>query len=120
MTRAHDVPAATAPDLESAIEVLRSRGLRASAGRRLVLEVLHDRDQPLTAEQIVDGLHGHSDAASVYRNRETLEGVREQTRRDHGWEARFTHFPIAGLCPDCAGRRSQHVDGHAASDDARP
>jgi hypothetical protein len=28
--------------------------------------------------------------------------VRDQIRRDFGYEARFTHFPIAGLCPDCA------------------
>lgn len=31
-----------------------------------------------------------------------LDAVRDQIRRDFGYEARFTHFPIAGLCPDCA------------------
>jgi Fur family ferric uptake transcriptional regulator len=33
---------------------------------------------------------------------EQLDPVRERIRRDFGYEARFTHFPIAGLCPDCA------------------
>lgn len=33
---------------------------------------------------------------------ERLDAVRAQVRRDFGYEARFTHFPIAGLCPDCA------------------
>jgi Fur family transcriptional regulator, ferric uptake regulator len=31
-----------------------------------------------------------------------LDPVRDRIRRDFGYEARFTHFPIAGLCPDCA------------------
>jgi Fur family transcriptional regulator, ferric uptake regulator len=33
---------------------------------------------------------------------EKLDPVRDRIRRDFGYEARFTHFPIAGLCPDCA------------------
>jgi Fur family ferric uptake transcriptional regulator len=33
---------------------------------------------------------------------EQLDPVRDRIRRDFGYEARFTHFPIAGLCPDCA------------------
>jgi Fur family ferric uptake transcriptional regulator len=35
-----------------------------------------------------------------------LEAVREQIRRDFGYAARFTHFPIAGLCPDCAAEEA--------------
>ena len=30
-----------------------------------------------------------------------LDKVRSAIRREFGYEARFTHFPIAGLCPDC-------------------
>ena len=30
-----------------------------------------------------------------------LDGVRDAVRDDTGWESRFTHFPISGLCPDC-------------------
>jgi Fur family transcriptional regulator, ferric uptake regulator len=33
---------------------------------------------------------------------EALDGVREAIRRDFGYDARFTHFPIAGLCAGCA------------------
>jgi Fur family ferric uptake transcriptional regulator len=33
---------------------------------------------------------------------ERLDGVRDLIRREFGYEARFAHFPIAGLCPDCA------------------
>jgi Fur family transcriptional regulator, ferric uptake regulator len=31
-----------------------------------------------------------------------LEPVREAVRSQFGYEARFAHFPIVGLCPDCA------------------
>jgi Fur family ferric uptake transcriptional regulator len=144
MTRPHSaVPLVEAPDLESAAAVVRSRGLRLSTARRLVLQALYATDEPLTADRIA----GDLDVASVYRNLETLEqiglvrhfhlghgpglyaraavglfeyllcdacgavvaveperldAVRDQVRRDFGYEARFTHFPIAGLCPDCA------------------
>lgn len=33
-----------------------------------------------------------------------LDGVRDTVRDETGWEARFTHFPISGLCPDCRSR----------------
>jgi Fur family transcriptional regulator, ferric uptake regulator len=144
MTRPHSaVPLVEAPDIESAAAVVRSRGLRLSTARRLVLEALYATDEPLTADRIA----GDLDVASVYRNLETLEqiglvrhfhlghgpglytrasagryeyllcdacgavmaleperldAVRDRIRSDFGYEARFTHFPIAGLCPDCA------------------
>jgi Fe2+ or Zn2+ uptake regulation protein len=31
-----------------------------------------------------------------------LEPVREAIARAFGWRVRFSHFPIAGLCPRCA------------------
>jgi Fur family transcriptional regulator, ferric uptake regulator len=31
-----------------------------------------------------------------------LDGVRDRVRERFGYEARFTHFPIVGLCPACA------------------
>lgn len=144
MSRPHSaVPPIDAPDLQAAATVIRSRGLRLSTSRRLVLEALYASDEPLRADQIA----GDLDLASVYRNLETLEGVglvrhfhlghgpglyarasagrheyllcdacgavlavpperldavRDLIRSDFGYEARFTHFPIAGLCPDCA------------------
>jgi Fur family transcriptional regulator, ferric uptake regulator len=33
---------------------------------------------------------------------EELDGVRDGIRREFGFEARWSHFPIVGLCPDCA------------------
>jgi Fur family ferric uptake transcriptional regulator len=69
-------PPVAAPDLDAAVELLRSRGLRVSAARRLVLEALFAAGGPVPAERIADGLSGRlprSDLASVYRNLETLE-----------------------------------------------
>ena len=149
MTVSHTGPALEAPDLEAAIAAVRARGLRLSSARRLVLEALYAANEPVSAEQVADGLAGRlprSDIASVYRNLETLEeaglvrhvhlghgpglyvratdareyvvcdscgafqatepggldDVRRSIRRKFGYEARFSHFPIVGLCPDCA------------------
>jgi len=74
----HNGPALAAPTLDEAIDALRSRGLRASSARRLVLEALFAADEPVSAERIADGLGGRfsrSDLASVYRNLETLEDL---------------------------------------------
>ena len=38
----------------------------------------------------------------VELGRGELDKVRAQIREGFGYEARFTHFPIVGLCPDCA------------------
>ena len=150
MTAPHTGPSLEAPDVESAVEALRARGMRISSARRLVLEALYAADAPISAEQIADGLAGRlprSDLASVYRNLETLEqvglvrhshlghgpglymptGAREREylvcdscsavkavepsemdavrtliHERFGYEARFSHFPILGLCADCA------------------
>jgi Fur family ferric uptake transcriptional regulator len=136
--------------MDSAVEALRSHGLRVSAARRLVLESLFAAEGPIPAERIADGLAGRlpqSDLASVYRNLETLEAVglvrhfhlghgpglyglagagereylvcgtchavravepgemealRSLIRRDFGYDAHFSHFPIVGLCAQCA------------------
>ena len=153
MTRSYSVPTLEAPDLDAALAAMREHGLRASAARRLVLEAMFATDEPVTVEQIADGLGGRlprSDITSVYRNLERLEGiglvrhfhighgpglyvragaprrefllcdacgsvrsidpseldrVRDVVREDLGHEASFTHFPIAGLCAECAARR---------------
>ncbi|HEV7460537.1 MAG TPA: transcriptional repressor [Solirubrobacteraceae bacterium] len=34
---------------------------------------------------------------------EALDGVRAAVHEACGYEARFTHFPVVGLCPRCAG-----------------
>jgi Fur family ferric uptake transcriptional regulator len=33
---------------------------------------------------------------------EQLDALREQVREQFGFQVRFTHFPIVGLCPQCA------------------
>jgi Fur family transcriptional regulator, ferric uptake regulator len=149
MTSPRTGPSLDAPDLDTAVEALRTQGLRVSAARRLVLEALYSAPEPITADQIADGLAGRlprSDLASVYRNLETLEHiglvrhfhlghgpglytpagagepaylvcsacngvtavdpddmepVRALIRERFGYEARFDHFPILGLCKEC-------------------
>ena len=156
MTAPHTGPPLAAPDMDAAVEALRSRGLRVSAARRLVLESLFAAEGPIPAERIADGLAGRlpqSDLASVYRNLETLEvvglvrhfhlghgpglyglagagereylvcnscdavravepgemeRVRSLIRREFGYEARFSHFPIVGLCAECAREEPDH------------
>jgi len=44
----------------------------------------------------------------------SLDSVRDAVRRLSGFEARFSHFPIVGLCPNCAGKqrsRSKRANG---------
>jgi Fur family ferric uptake transcriptional regulator len=36
---------------------------------------------------------------------EALDGVRSAIRDAFGYEARFSHFPIVGQCPDCSSQR---------------
>jgi len=44
---------------------------------------------------------------------ERLERTRETIRSDFGYEARFTHFPIVGICADCsAPGESPHAHEH--------
>jgi Fur family transcriptional regulator, ferric uptake regulator len=64
--------------LGDAIALMRARGLRASAARRLVLEALLVADGPMSAEQIAQGIGGRvpsSDIGSVYRNLQALEDI---------------------------------------------
>lgn len=78
MTLTKNNPALAATSVEDAVELLRERGLRASAARRLVLEALFAADAPISAERVASGVEGRvprSDLASVYRNLETLEAA---------------------------------------------
>ena len=132
MTRPHSaVPLVEAPDIESAAAVVRSRGLRLSTARRLTADrIAGDLDVASvyrnleTLEQIGlvrhfhlghgPGLYTRASAgryeyllcdacgAVMALEPERLDAVRDRIRSDFGYEARFTHFPIAGLCPDCA------------------
>jgi Fur family ferric uptake transcriptional regulator len=89
MTVPHHTSPLAAPSVEDAVELLRSRGLRVSSARRLVIEALFAAERPLTAEEIAAGLEGwlpSSDLASVYRNLDTLEqlGLVRHVHAGHG------------------------------------
>jgi Fur family ferric uptake transcriptional regulator len=150
-------------DLDEAMQVVRHSGLRLTSARRLVLEALLKAREPISAEEIADGLGGRmtqSDIASVYRNLETLgslglvrhfhaghgpgryvlegtsdreyiscescgklesvdpselDAVRDHVRALCGFEARFSHFPIVGLCARCARKKSAKGKASAAA-----
>lgn len=89
MTQTFSGPPLPADDMDAAAELLRSRGHRVSAARRLVLTALFEADAPIAAEEIASGLGGRlpaSDLASVYRNLETLEqlGLVSHVHLGHG------------------------------------
>lgn len=157
MTVSPDRKPVVVADLREAIDAVRQRGLRMTSARRLVLEALLKTREPISAEDIADGLGGRmteSDIASVYRNLETLgsvglvrhfhaghgpgryvlEGsadreylacescgalesvepaaldpVRDAVREISGFEVRFSHFPIVGVCARCARTRAMEA-----------
>jgi Fur family transcriptional regulator, ferric uptake regulator len=152
VTESPQAPPLQFEDIDDVLAVLRERGHRISAARRLVLEALFAAEGPVSAQFIADGLNGAKtelDRTSVYRNLEQLEQlgvirhvhlghgpslyhlvgagereylaceacgrvtsvdpseldpVRDRVRRQFGYEARFGHFPIVGLCRECAAK----------------
>ena len=89
MTRTHAADPLEADDPEQAMQMLRERGIRISAARRLVIETLYEADGPVAADEIAAGLGGRlpgSDLTSVYRNLETLEraGLVRHFHAGHG------------------------------------
>ena len=46
---------------------------------------------------------------------ESLDVVRDAVRDLSGFEARFSHFPIIGLCPGCASKRKPAGRRHASA-----
>jgi Fur family ferric uptake transcriptional regulator len=62
--------------VDAAVAALKNRGLRASASRRMIIQILRETVAPLSAREISSGPDGGSiglDLASVYRNLEILE-----------------------------------------------
>lgn len=84
MTIAPDAPPLACASIDDAVAVLRERGFRLTASRRLVLEALFAADGPVSAEYITTGLN--LDLTSVYRNLETLEsqGLVRHVHLGHG------------------------------------
>ena len=98
--------------LDGAIAALRAGGLRVSAARRLVLEALglvrhmHLGHGPgryvLAAREEQDYLACERCGQLLAADTAALAPVRALVREAFGYEARFGHFPIVGLCPACA------------------
>ncbi len=120
MTTAHRGERVEAETLHEAVAVLRARGLRLSAARRVVLEALYATDVPLSAEEIAEGIGTlpASDLASVYRNLETLErlGLVQHVHLGHG----AGRYVRAGrereylVCERCGAQRAvppEQLDG---------
>src|SRR5215208_4964015 len=112
MSSPHATQPVSAPDVSSALNALRLRGLRVSAARRLVLEALYRADGPVTAEEIAAGLGGRlpgSDLGSVYRNLDTLEreGLIGHAHVGHGpgLYALHSRRPDAIACCEGCGER---------------
>jgi Fur family transcriptional regulator, ferric uptake regulator len=84
MTIARDASPLVCASIDDAVAVLRERGFRLTASRRLVLEALFAADGPISAEHITTQLR--LDLTSVYRNLETLEsqGLVRHVHLGHG------------------------------------
>lgn len=41
-----------------------------------------------------------------------LDPIREEIERRFGYRPSFAHFPVVGLCTDCASAGQQHAHGH--------
>jgi Fur family transcriptional regulator, ferric uptake regulator len=108
----HPRPLAPA-SVPAAVTTLRSRGLRVSAARRLVLEALFATEDPVTAEAIAGGLGGRlpaSDLGSVYRNLDTLEriGMVQHFHVGHGagrYSLTGRHRAGYAACDGCGAHR---------------
>jgi Fur family ferric uptake transcriptional regulator len=84
MTAPRHAEPLAAESVDDAAALLRKRGMRFSAARRLVLEALFAADRPLTADAIAED--SRTDVTSVYRNLEALEaiGLHRHVHLGHG------------------------------------
>jgi Fur family ferric uptake transcriptional regulator len=109
-------------DLAAALKLMRERGLRASAARRLVLEALLVADGPMSAEQIAQGIGGRvasSDIASVYRNLQAFDDIGLVRHVHLGHSPGLHALAIGGeqeyltceRCADYVAARREHFDG---------
>ena len=90
-------PRSEASRLSDAIGLMRARGLRASAARRLVLEALLVADGPMSAEQIAQGIGGRV----PHRTSDPCTATSKRWRKS-GSFATCT----SGTDPDCTRWRS--------------
>jgi Fur family ferric uptake transcriptional regulator len=105
-------------DTQDLEHLLRARGHRVSAARRLVLMALFAADWPIKAEDIAAGLHGlpPADLASTYRNLEMLRATGPRVPpAPRSWPAPHrlvgTDEPCYVVC-----ERRERIDSVASSD----
>jgi Fur family ferric uptake transcriptional regulator len=108
--------------IDQFVAALKSRGLRASASRRLIIKILRAKGTPLSAREIAHGPDGESiglDLASVYRNLEVLEqhGLVHQIHAGKGAGryvlalAEDREYLVCDRCGETAGVDAIELDG---------
>ena len=102
---------ASHPGRDRLLAEIRGAGLRATASRVAVLEVLHREDRPMSHSEVVQALSGNTwDRSTLYRNLMDMAEVgllrrselgdrtwRFEVSCDHGHSDHTAHF----LCSDC-------------------
>lgn len=96
------------------LEVLERHGLirHVHLGHGPGLYVLVGRDE-------VEYLYCHRCAEVTAASPGRLDAVRREIRREFGYETRFTHFAIVGLCEPCAAATRPGAVGEAGPDSSR-
>src|SRR6266498_1400986 len=97
---------------QTAIELLRSRGMRMTPQRIAIVEEIMGTPGYLLPSTVIDRVKARVpgvSASTVYRTLERLEdlGALAHVHLEHGFGPDFTHHPISGLCTSClAAQRS--------------
>ena len=60
------------------------------------------------------GLPDDRDTLARAIDPQELEPIRARIAEQFGYQARFTHFPIVGTCPDCLGSGEAFRRGHSS------
>jgi Fe2+ or Zn2+ uptake regulation protein len=104
----HQSEEANFSSVDSVIEYLRSHGGRATASRRILLEVLFAADGHMSAEELADAVQTRAPdvhLSTIYRNLEELEqvGVVSHSHLGHGPSSYLlaTHAHAHFICSEC-------------------
>src|SRR6266511_2393463 len=97
---------------QTAIELLRSRGMRMTPQRIAIVEEIMGTSGYLLPSNVIDHVQARVPGVSACgKEQEVSQAVLQQLERsvegEHGFRPDFTHHPISGLCTSClAGQRS--------------
>jgi Fur family transcriptional regulator, ferric uptake regulator len=94
--------------VEAVLAYLRSRGGRVTSSRRILLEVLFEADEPMSAEALAHAVQGRAPdvhLSTIYRNLEELEelGVIAHSHLGHGPSSYSlaAHARAHFICSEC-------------------